>query len=1049
MSAALAKQIHDIRQMVRRLTIARAIALWLAASLTAALCIGIVDFGLRTEDAGTRWIFWFAWLLVAGYAARRWVWPVLSSGLTDIETAQRIERTLPELRSLLSSSVAFLSSSDPRAGSSRALEQAVIAQATQAARSMDLPRVIDRRSTRTALSLAGTLLLIVLGCSLLLPAHTSAAANRLFKPWRMTPWPTQHHLQFASLPAQVARGDNVIVHVEDRSGSLPARVELSIQDLHNDSRVVERRVMRHDGNTATYELVGLTDSLRIRATGGDDRYMPWHTIAVVDAPEIVDLRLLIAPPDYTSWPIQEWSPPSRLLAGSRLTLTGGTSKPIRGARARWISPGAAEETRELRIRTHGRSFGWDPRSAPLVIEESGRLEIMLSGRENGSLELARRMDIHTFNDSPPEVSIIQPSQRQDVGIRGVVPIEWEASDDVGIARVELRYHVTASDEEPQTAFVALESGQPTAAEEHSLGTAWRKRWMHILDIGMISGIASPSELECTVRATDLKGQESVSSPLRIRILGDSDLRLRMSLRESAIADNLRASLGLQRQARREVETFRSLSDVSASRPDAVDRLRTVQSLQQRVRQRLFDANDSTVRALQQLLHEARNNRLESGELARQTHSIVDALESFGSTTLADCERLLRDLVTSTPAQSETEWEFLPAVVEQLSVEQARAVASLEQIAAQFDRVEDLRELARNLVKLRDQQSELQGQTEAAVQPDASPARSTARDRKKLLAELARRQLQLAQAAEKAAARIEQIASSNTADAQVVQAGAALRIFRGDNVVGRMRQAAAALDKNQPATSAVQQSDIVASLWKAHDALLGSSSEVTFAPSAWLDALADLRQRQSTLLTETARFQISAAAREAWSRRQKIEAARLAEEQELLVKDTQKIGETLSGEPVVEWAVRAASFEMANASQLLRKHEFTQHLLAFQQNADTLLQSILRAWQEQDGITGATDQVAASQAAQVPASHGEDARSWLNLIVLTNLQQLVHDQTAKLEDEHTGANSNSDRLDRLRVLAIQQGQLAELVERLVATESATQANPNSDIRSREE
>mgnify|MGYP004252833595 CR=1 FL=1 len=114
------------------------------AVVAAAFLLGLIDYLIRLQDHGVRFIFSLAVLGVLTWATYRFLYPVLRRTPGDLAAAQRIESHYPQLGDELSSTVAFLAQpeDDVTAGSA-ALRRAVIAQTVDDVNQLNLSDVID------------------------------------------------------------------------------------------------------------------------------------------------------------------------------------------------------------------------------------------------------------------------------------------------------------------------------------------------------------------------------------------------------------------------------------------------------------------------------------------------------------------------------------------------------------------------------------------------------------------------------------------------------------------------------------------------------------------------------------------------------------------------------------------------------------------------------------------------------------------------------------------------------------------------------------------
>jgi hypothetical protein len=1032
MPPSIVHKVDEIQQLAKRLTIARSLALCLGTTVLFAIAMAILDFAIKTDDSGLRWLYTSAIAGVGIATFRRWVWPALTSRSSNIDTAVRLERAFPELENLLSSSMAFLDTTQSQDGSSRQLERMVVDKASTLVDTLDLTRAVDRQPTKLALLLAGVVMMGAGVCSVSFPSHALAATSRLLQPWRAMPWPTKHQLRFEDLPASVPKGSDLMLSVIDQNGQLPARIELQIQQVDAKPDQIERRSMNRAGQRMNYELINLTRPVRVRAAGGDDRYMPWQTIDVIDVPQIVDLTVKVVPPEYVAGPTYPLSEPARLLEGSRLLVMGKASKPLRAAEARLTGQAPKAQRRRLAIANDRMSFSLKSDSAPLAISQSGELIFVLTDERGGTNESAGRMRIEVVRDDPPKISMLAAQHGLVAGTDGVVPIELEIVDDVGVDRIELHYQLGNVPSDNQPIEVSIGSQDSTGESQRPAASNWQRKLVHEFDLAEIPGVAAGSEIEMRGRAIDRKGQDGWSQTLRIQVLAESELRGRLRQREQSIGRQLREAADLQRQALEMAGETRREVDDEAIAPSAADSLQLVASRQQQVRQILVDADDSVVRRLETLVAEFTNNRLDSADLHDVARAVLKQIDRADSTSLSVAEQLLRQLTETLPDEAGSDREPLRPKIDRLVAAQEQAVTILEQILAQFSRVEGFHELSRRLAELADRQSALRRQTQLIADLDRFEAGS----QRQQSVELSEQQIVLAHSAEKTAVFMERFAGSENAESQVLGVRKALDEFHKHEITRRMRQSAASLRDQRLAAAMKEQAEIESSLSRAYGLMLGASERGT-ASSAFVDQLAELAMRQESVTADTARW----LGQSPQTRRQRIEASRIVEAQQSLARETEQLGTMAAGQAVVEWTLRTASVEMNGASQLLQRNDFSARTVEFQTRASDLLRSILTVWQDSESGFGRETKNGAASSSDLPPE-SPDGQRRIDFQVLANLQRLILDQTIELRNELSATPAGSERADRLRLLAMQQGQLARLLQQL--GESTATDKPNSDV-----
>ena len=590
MSHPLDDRIREIGRRQRQMLLLRGAGIATSLGLVGALVTTLVDYGLRVQDAGVRWILSTVWLGGSGYAIWQWVRPHWLWQPSPVEVAQHIERSFPELRDQLSSAVSFLAQSenDPTAGS-LALRRSVITRTTDSAQDLDLESATDRADAIFWLRSALAVLAVLLLSAVWHPGLVRLAAKRLLLPFLDAPWPRLHELEFVNLPSHVAKGSDVEFSVADGKGELPGEVFIQFQpfDNANPRRRVDARPMQRVGDLATFRLANVTQSLRCRAFGGDDQAMPWQDLHVVEPTRVTGVQLELLPPSYTGQAATRQAlGPLRVLEGTQLQLTGIASDALRSVQVHVRAADGAHEMIRGQVTTEPkRSFRvpaegerWTARSSGvywLTIEDSNGV---VGGGDD-------RWELQVHADQAPTVVLQEPEDNLIVTTRATVPLQLQIKDDLGLVDVELVF--TRSDrpinsEQRLSLWSAgTVSGHPRDGDNsqgqpapESSPTAPRAagtkdgtksllisyQWQ-LAELGLPAG----SVLGYHVEAIDGKPQTGQTSIQRLVVIDDEDYQDRFLRRQTLALSRLRELLEQQRRAREQANSLRGqLGETAAS-----------------------------------------------------------------------------------------------------------------------------------------------------------------------------------------------------------------------------------------------------------------------------------------------------------------------------------------------------------------------------------------------------------------------------------------------------------------------------------------------------
>src|SRR5262245_61945037 len=104
----LEQRVGAVRRRARGLMLAFGLSRFATALVGAVLLAALADYWLHFRDPGVRVILSLAVAALGGWAAWRYLIPVLQRRLTDAAVARQIERRFPQLNDRLASTINFL-----------------------------------------------------------------------------------------------------------------------------------------------------------------------------------------------------------------------------------------------------------------------------------------------------------------------------------------------------------------------------------------------------------------------------------------------------------------------------------------------------------------------------------------------------------------------------------------------------------------------------------------------------------------------------------------------------------------------------------------------------------------------------------------------------------------------------------------------------------------------------------------------------------------------------------------------------------------------------
>jgi hypothetical protein len=955
MTHPLKQRIAALRTRVRRLVTVYAVSWIIGAVVAAILILGMADYLLRFQDRGIRLICSLAALGVLAWTAYRYLVVGLCTSLSDVELALRVQRRFPRLGDGLASAVEFLGQSeeDPTAGSV-GLRRAVIAQTTAETEPLDFRQALRSiPALRVALT-ASAVCLVALILVVADPLSCRTALARLVNPFGKVAWPQTYHLVLlepvvwvrtpggmyqvpwdetddlaGSEPiTRVAKGGVFEAEVVDRDGQrLPSEVRIHYRFQGPDGRVAEESkpmqfvdgkiaARREDGSTDPGRRNGVMVARRenvsqpfsYRVEGGDDRSMPWIPVEVLEPPSLESWSTELIPPDYTGWPPEEADKQIRALVGTRVKLSAGSTKPLR----------SAVLCLEGGVKIEGRLSGQENRrvDAEFVVERSGAYWFELTGVEGLTGGSEARWEIRAVPDAPPTISIERPAGNVFVTPEAMVPLRIAAKDDLAVRSVELRFSGSDSPEEDES-VISLYTGPDRVAPQaeglsgvemgHNLVLPpydWR-----LAELGLQPG----TQVTFHATATDYLPNTGQSDPRRLIVITPEELTERIASRQASILAELSRVLQMQKQSRGQVGDLEiRLHESGRFWQLDVDHLRGAELNQRQVNRTLTSSTDGLPTHILGLLADLENNKVDSPDIQRQMHALLDEIDRLDREHLPIIGRELTAAIKSgqialqdrpaddAPPGDRQETKPLepdPAMIDSLAAaggHQDQVIASLEQMLDQLGQWDRYRRFHSQISRLLREQQELQKNTEELGR------RTLTKTVEELLPQesadlkiAARRQFELArdldriqQAMERAA---DQLRESNPLFAETISD--ALHRAQELATAGLMRSAATDVQANQMGQAIGRQEQVIEHLHEILDILANRREhELGRLARQLRDAeseLAKMAQRQEGLKGQ---MEEAEGLSDQEERRRELE--RLSREQQKLQEDAERMARRL-------------------------------------------------------------------------------------------------------------------------------------------------------------
>ncbi|MCA8996958.1 MAG: hypothetical protein KDA80_08230 [Planctomycetaceae bacterium] len=334
------------------------------------------------------------------------------------------------------------------------------------AKQADFADAVDGKQAIRRCWLGGTVLL-----ALLLPLVFATDAYAVLVSRFFNPWGNYERIQNLVLTVReadrvTARNEDVRIKVEPswrfQESELPESVWLEWRSVGGDKQ--RRRLdWDQDENLFVGILNRIEQSFEYSVFGGGARTKT-HFMQVVDRPEVVKFSSDVTPPPYTGEPAERQEAALGEIAcveQSQLEFQAAFNKPIVSAELLWLSPSRRQQERPRPVEALDDGTEIYKKS-PFVLDEdrvAGRLSLKAELDGHSGQFAIRVVDEHGLTSPlddvrqltvlPDEAPLIQFADREqyaEARTGDVVEIPVVATDDFGLAAVELHYDLVRSPE---------------------------------------------------------------------------------------------------------------------------------------------------------------------------------------------------------------------------------------------------------------------------------------------------------------------------------------------------------------------------------------------------------------------------------------------------------------------------------------------------------------------------------------------------------------------------------------------------------------------------
>lgn len=982
--------IDQLERVCRRRNVRRRVTAfcWAAAwVVTIGFVLAGLDHLLGVADPIGRSLLTMVFLSASVWVVRKYLAQANQRIATPLQLAHEIERRHPELRDIVANGWQFATQSDeePTAGS-ESLRRAVVLRAAAATDDLDWNRLVPRqplqRSATALLAVAAVALLV----ALLAPQSARIGLARLVNPLSDAEWPREHDLQFVDPPHLLAAGEDLLLQLRDSRGNLPPEVTVTFRSFRQGRWQQQEQQLRTTGVVLEIRQANVQQSLEFRASGGDHRSMPWHSLEVVPPPQIEEQSLTVHPPAYSGLESQTWENNLEIIAGSCLSLRARADQQLAGVVLK------SDKGRELPavLESDGRSFRIDRQA--WKVSERDRYTLHMTTTTGITTRATDPITLNVVPDLPPAVRIVQPAKDLEVVPAAKVPLVVEAVDELAVHEIKLVYlRSDRSDEGEQSVSLWQAS-----SEQRDTSSPSSKRVEFLFDLQPLA-LATGTLVELRAQAVDAKSAVGQSQrALRLTVLSEDELWSQILDRQSKLVTLLTDLLDEQKQLASLTSTWADLPAWTPGRWTSASHAALYR--QRQLIDSLSAGQGSARQQLSELLAAIERNQLTRPDAAARLQRAASDLQRLTDGPLADVESSLGEFVRQ--AQRTSESSQLTDQIDRILTQQRLAIEGLQGIVQRLAPGDELGRLQQALTDLEADQRQLaeHGRRDIAtrivglnqIQPEVQELLDEAtREQRELVRRLAEIVFDMQRT-------VQRIADSEPLLALRVDETIALA--RELSIQSNMQTAADHLRRQRLGSATRKQDEVIDALAKLRDRLSGrdTASEV-----AKLEQLRSAERTLARLRRQTAALEQQLRKRSADSRelaKLRREREQLAEKADRLVRRLQRLRVAQAAESVRRAAeqLRQATLDRPAAKQARQKLDEAQRTLT-----------------------------AARRRQQVRLARLQMAQLEAKLKMLVTQQQAVRQEFERLADlQRQSSALNDAQLQSVRQLASRQGMLRE-------------------------
>jgi len=1006
----------------------RGILLFLATSIAVVgLTVG-VDWLWKTPPPEARFGLTILVLLSVVLAGWKWLVVVWRTVASPLQAARRMERVFPQLGDRLSSIVALRGEPTQPAESSTQAESPLIDLAihhtASQLHSLDGFQALDGRRLRFATGWAMLAMGLAVASVAFVPPIASLGVQRLAMPWADLPWPRTDYLKLRAADA-VPAGQPLELQLENVAGRpLPSDVHLSWRPAGTQDAL--RVPVDVDDGQATLGSELTLQTFEVRASGGDDDTMPWQRVDVVMPPVLTNVVFQVTPPASTG------APPF-VESRERFAVPENSAFVMQGQVDRRIE--------SLTLLVDGRpisatlqSVDGERGDAPEVkvvadwqLENVGDelvIELRWTDREGVTGTFPQRYRVQVLEDTPPVVQWRKPQEDLQVTTQAVLELEFSARDNYGLRTTGVQLDA-ANELETEAKLWWQQRANGARDQNRSLtvtvSEALQQRSEQNRDpsgaetpLAADSAQQAPDPLVLFAVAEDSAGQTGRSRGLRIYFLSEDEVRTQLTRESQRVLERLREATKSQQIAAERTREAGLQSDPQ----QAEDSLQIANAAQQQALQQLDQDPEAALKIAQQVLRRAETNRLESPFL----ESFQQAVEQLDALRQTAVEPAAEQLAAAGEAAKEASKSKRQAAIEQAASLQAAAVAEMQQVGEDLAAGLESQSMAESIRDVAAAQQRLAAATERSI-ADKDPA---------LAESLASQQREIARQTDRLRQELGELSESTEPTGPGEQAfQAAAERLLDEQISPRMREAADALKRGQPAAAAASQQEIAKDMRAIAEAATGSQQAAADSPQQLAARATELARRQRETVEQI----------ETTLRREGVDSEAAVAKQSDALAAANELRNQLESMPLFPQSLDRAKQSMQSAVARIKRDPTDSRAMtdarAAQELLDEIADSIAQTANESPSAEPAgNDSPQPEEAGDAADQRAQQPLPLASLFLMRSMQVRLKNQTAAWEAQAATPVTDDDaaaaRQTQRRRLTEQQTELAENLKQLLET-----------------